>query len=196
MAVAAARAGGAGSVAPRRRADSRPAPAPRRESGDSGRFAETPRRPPAADDASWWACRSTRPCWVSATVDGQTAIERLLQPGEQQTLEVRREIVLTVGDARPITLTLNGADARPLGKTGEVVTARLNLTNFKDYPGGAVNEPTPLLDFFKRGEVARDVRLAGRPGRAGAARARAARASSCCSSRIPTRRFAPRPTTR
>jgi len=74
-----------------------------------------------------------RPCWVSATVDGQRAIDRLLQPGEQKTLEVRREMVLTAGDAAAIALTFNGADARPLGKAGEVVTARFNLTNFKDY---------------------------------------------------------------
>jgi cytoskeleton protein RodZ len=74
-----------------------------------------------------------RPCWVSATVDGQKAIDRLLQPGEQKTLEVRREMVLTAGDASAIALTFNGADARPLGKAGDVVTARFTLTNFKDY---------------------------------------------------------------
>ena len=32
-----------------------------------------------------------RPCWVSATVDGQTAIERLLKAGDRQTLTVRRD---------------------------------------------------------------------------------------------------------
>ena len=74
-----------------------------------------------------------RPVWVSATVDGQKAIDRLLQPGERQTVDVRREMVLTAGDASAIAMTLNGAEARPLGKTGEVVTARFNLTNFKNY---------------------------------------------------------------
>ncbi len=74
-----------------------------------------------------------RACWVSAIVDGQKTIERLFQPGEQRTVEVRRELVLTAGDASAVALTLNGVDARPLGKTGEVVTARLDLTNFKEY---------------------------------------------------------------
>ena len=74
-----------------------------------------------------------RPCWVSATVDGQKAIERLLQVGEQQTIQVRREMVLTAGDAAAISMTLNGATARSLGKTGEVVTARLTLNNFKEF---------------------------------------------------------------
>ncbi len=74
-----------------------------------------------------------RPVWVSATVDGQKTIERLLRPGEQQTVDVRREMVLTAGDASAIAMTFNGAEARPLGREGEVVTARFNLANFKNY---------------------------------------------------------------
>ncbi len=92
--------------------------------------------PPAAEapiDRFSVGLRAKRPCWVSATVDGQKKIERLLQTGEQETVDVRREIVLTAGDATAIALTLNGADARPLGKAGEVVTARINLNNFKSY---------------------------------------------------------------
>jgi putative aminopeptidase FrvX len=75
----------------------------------------------------------TRPCWVSASVDGERQIERLLQPGERQTIDVRREMIITAGDASAITLTLNGAPAKPLGKTGDVVTARFNRANYKDY---------------------------------------------------------------
>jgi hypothetical protein len=79
------------------------------------------------------AINAKRPCWVSATVDGRKTIDRLLQAGEQQTVTVKREMVLTAGDASAIALQFNGADARTLGKTGEVVTARFNLTNYKDY---------------------------------------------------------------
>jgi cytoskeleton protein RodZ len=74
-----------------------------------------------------------RPVWVSATVDGQKVLGRLLQTGEQQTIEVAREMVITAGDAAALRLTLNGADARVLGKAGEVVTTRLTPANFKDY---------------------------------------------------------------
>jgi cytoskeleton protein RodZ len=74
-----------------------------------------------------------RPCWVSVTVDGQKSIERLLQTGERQALTVRREIVLTAGDASAIALQFNGADARALGKAGEVVTARFTPTNFREF---------------------------------------------------------------
>ena len=89
-------------------------------------------RPPVTDRLAV-ALSVTRTCWVSATVDGEKKIERLLQPGDAQTLDVTQELVLTVGDASAVSLTLNGAEAAPLGKSGEVVTRRLNLTNYKDY---------------------------------------------------------------
>jgi cytoskeleton protein RodZ len=87
----------------------------------------------ASGDQLTVAISAKRPCWVSATVDGRKTIDRLLQAGERQTVTVTREIELTAGDASAIALQFNGADARPLGKTGEVVTARFNLTNYKDY---------------------------------------------------------------
>src|SRR5476649_1841931 len=87
----------------------------------------------ASRDQLTVAVTAKGPCWVSATVDSQKAIERLLQTGEHQTVTVHREMVLTAGDASAIALQFNGADARSLGKSGEVVTARFNLSNFKDY---------------------------------------------------------------
>jgi len=82
------------------------------------------------------ALSTSRPCWVVATADGKRQIERLFRPGDQETLDVRRELELTAGDAEALTLTINGAPARPLGKPGEVVTARITLANFKDYLAG------------------------------------------------------------
>jgi cytoskeleton protein RodZ len=75
----------------------------------------------------------TRPCWLSATVDGEKKIERLLQAGERQTIEVGRELSLTAGDASAVKMTINGADAKPLGREGQVVTARVNRSNFRNY---------------------------------------------------------------
>jgi cytoskeletal protein RodZ len=89
--------------------------------------------PETSGDALTVSLTAKRPCWISATVDGQKSIERLLQAGEQQTVTVRREMVLTAGDASALALQFNGADGRALGKSGEVVTARFNLTNYKDY---------------------------------------------------------------
>jgi cytoskeleton protein RodZ len=87
----------------------------------------------AAGDALTVSMTAKGPCWVSATVDGQRMIERLMQPGERSTFAVKREIVLTAGDGGALAVTLNGAAAKPLGKPGEVVTARYNLANFKNY---------------------------------------------------------------
>jgi cytoskeletal protein RodZ len=72
-------------------------------------------------------------CWVSVTVDGEKKVDRLLKPGEQLVMDVHRELLLTAGDASAITITLNGAGARPLGRPGQAVTVRLNSANFKDY---------------------------------------------------------------
>jgi cytoskeleton protein RodZ len=84
-------------------------------------------------DALTVALSVKRPCWVTATIDGQKALDRLLQVGEQQTIDVRREMVLTVGDASAISMTLNGTAARPLGRAGEVVTTHVTPNNFRDY---------------------------------------------------------------
>ena len=76
---------------------------------------------------------ATSACWVSAMVDGERVITREFQRGERQTLAVRRELVLTAGDAAALRVTLNGADARPLGISGRVVTVRLTPANFATY---------------------------------------------------------------
>jgi cytoskeleton protein RodZ len=77
--------------------------------------------------------RAVQRSWVSADVDGQPALRRAFQPGDEQTLDVRRDVVLTVGDGGAITVTLNGAAAKPIGPSGQTATARLNLTNFREY---------------------------------------------------------------
>jgi cytoskeleton protein RodZ len=119
-------------------ASSGPPPEPR---------ANTPAATPAPASAATGAAASSdaavdvlsigllarRPVWVSATVDGQRTISRLLQTGEKQTVDIRREMVITAGDAAALSVTLNGAEARAIGKAGEVVTARISLSNFKDF---------------------------------------------------------------
>ena len=99
--------------------------------------------PPAADAATAASeaaadrftvqLAATRPCWVSAVVDGRKQIDRLMQTGERTTIDVRRELVLTAGDAEALKLTFNGAAARPLGTAGEVVSRRFTPANFRSY---------------------------------------------------------------
>ncbi|OFW21829.1 MAG: hypothetical protein A3H97_08120 [Acidobacteria bacterium RIFCSPLOWO2_02_FULL_65_29] len=100
-------------------------------------FEAPPTAPPPAPtfpaDRLTVGVSATALCWVSAIVDGQRVLARLLQAGERQELDVRRELVLTAGDAGGLVLTLNGAAARPLGRSGQVITTRLTLANFKDH---------------------------------------------------------------
>ncbi len=76
---------------------------------------------------------AVRPCWISAVADGQQVIQRLLDADERETVEAQRELVLTVGDASALMLTVNGRPARVLGPSGKVVTLRMTPANFTDY---------------------------------------------------------------
>lgn len=60
------------------------------------------------------------PSWVSATVDGQRVIYRILQPGSKETLRAVREITIRVGDAGAMKWSVNGRDAVTMGNPGEV----------------------------------------------------------------------------
>ena len=107
-----------------------PAPEP---TGAPPAVASTAVAPDAASDRLVVQLKAVQRSWVSAIVDGQRAVQRVFQPGEEQTLDVRRDLVLTAGDGGAITVTLNGAAAKPIGPSGQTSTARLNLTNFKEY---------------------------------------------------------------
>lgn len=110
-----------------------PPPAPvERPTAAVGSLA-TPELPAGTADLLTIGLSVRTPCVVSAIVDGRKAIDQVLRPGDKRTIEVRREIVLTVGDAAAVAMTLNGSDARPLGKAGEVVTARMNPANYRTY---------------------------------------------------------------
>lgn len=73
-----------------------------------------------------------RPSWVIATVDGQKSVNRLLDAGERETF-TGDDVVVTAGDAGAIVIKVNEATERPLGRTGETLTAHLNRTNLKKY---------------------------------------------------------------
>jgi cytoskeletal protein RodZ len=87
--------------------------------------ATAPATPASAADLLRVGLSAVRPCWISAMVDGATAVQRQLRAGERLALEVRRELVLTTADAGALTLTLDGQNARSLGKAGENVTTRI-----------------------------------------------------------------------
>lgn len=75
------------------------------------------------------------PCWLAAAADGQPVFARLLQAGEQETIEVHDELILRVGDPGALTISINGMEGRPLGRTGEPVNVRITKGNFREFLG-------------------------------------------------------------
>lgn len=76
--------------------------------------------------------KATGPCWVSASADRAPILSRLLQAGESETIEVKDEFVLRVGDPSTVNLTINGAPLRPLGQPGMPVTVQINQENYRE----------------------------------------------------------------
>ena len=109
------------SPAPARAPDVTPQPTARPTDAVS-----VPAAPPAAISV---VLSMTRPCWVSATVDGRRAIYRILQPGERETLAAERGIALRFGDAGAVTWTINGRDPGSPGTAGAVRDVRITVEN-------------------------------------------------------------------
>ena len=68
--------------------------------------------------------RATGLCWVKADVDGQTVVERLLQPGETQSVTGQKDIVLRVGDPAAFSYSINGQPGKSLGQPMVPVNVR------------------------------------------------------------------------
>jgi cytoskeleton protein RodZ len=72
-------------------------------------------------------------CWISVVADSQPPVERLLQAGQQEVVDARQSMVLRAGNAGALNWTINGAAARSLGGSGQVVTVRLDRENFRNF---------------------------------------------------------------
>jgi len=115
-----------------------PAAAPVREppatdGGPSPAVEDRPASSPPPVDRMTVTLTVSRPCWVSVIADGQRQAGKVLKPGEERTLEARNDLALTFGDAGAVRMTINGAAAKTIGKSGEVVTIRLNLANLGNW---------------------------------------------------------------
>jgi cytoskeletal protein RodZ len=89
--------------------------------------------PPVADEPIRMAVSVSTPSWVIVWVDGKKAISRLMDIGEQETVEASRDIVVTGGDAGAVLIAFNGAVTRPLGKAGRTASVRVNHGNLERY---------------------------------------------------------------
>lgn len=83
--------------------------------------------------------------WVGVQADGLKVVDRVLKQGEKQTIEAKREIVLSLGNAGGVGLTVNGQPAPLLGRSGEVrrnvVITRESLAELMKGPAVAGRPP-------------------------------------------------------
>jgi cytoskeleton protein RodZ len=71
------------------------------------------------------------PCWIEATAAGQRIVARLMDAGNTQTIPLKDEVTLRIGDPAVFAFTIGGAKGRSLGQAGKAVTVRINQENYK-----------------------------------------------------------------
>ena len=77
--------------------------------------------------------RAHKECWLAASADGQRVASRLMPAGDQETVQAQDRIRLRLGSAGALTMFLNGAPVRSLGKIGEVVNVRMTRENYRSF---------------------------------------------------------------
>ncbi len=85
--------------------------------------------------------RAQQPCWVAARIDGESAMDRVLIAGESTTMKASDEILLSVGNAGGLVVSVNGQPALPLGREGEV---RRNIRVARDSLSALVETPATM----------------------------------------------------
>jgi len=75
---------------------------------------------------------ATERVWIAVDADGKTALQRILNPNEVETLKAKEFFDVTVGNAQGIVLTLNDETLKPLGRRGEVKTIHLTYDDLKN----------------------------------------------------------------
>ena len=71
-------------------------------------------------------------CWMSIGVDGKSPLAQLFRSGDHQRIEADREVLLDIGNAGAVRMTINGKPAKPLGREGTPVRTRLTRENLAE----------------------------------------------------------------
>lgn len=90
--------------------------------------AETP--PPSATASPQFLSllvEARREAWIQSTIDGKTDAGRLYPAGETRRIEGARSVLLRVGDAGAVTVSVNGKEAEILGQDGRIVTRQYTV---------------------------------------------------------------------
>ena len=72
--------------------------------------------------------RFTDRCWTSAIADGKTIYEGIPKNGDTLTWEADRQIVVNLGNAAAVEISLNGKPQGKMGEKGDVVVKTFTAT--------------------------------------------------------------------
>ena len=89
--------------------------------------------PPAPAGALRIVLEPRAECWVEVRGDSTVLLSRVLKPGERVALAADEVLQLAVGDAGALAYTLNGQAGRSLGRSGQVVRARIDRATLADF---------------------------------------------------------------
>lgn len=79
------------------------------------------------------ALRATGPCWIEAISGGKRLVARLMNDGDTETVTVRNEVSLRVGDPSMLSYTIEGKTGRALGPPGKAVRAQIDRHNYREF---------------------------------------------------------------
>lgn len=71
-----------------------------------------------------------RQCWIRTRIDGGQPLERVLKADETIMLRATADVSVRVGDAGALSMLINNRVAKPFGASGQVVDARITLSNY------------------------------------------------------------------
>ena len=77
--------------------------------------------------------RATGPCWVEAIAGGKRLVARLMNEGDTETVTVRNDVSLRVGDPATLSYTINGMRGRPFGPAGKPVRVQISPQNYRQF---------------------------------------------------------------
>jgi cytoskeleton protein RodZ len=86
------------------------------------------------------------PVWVSARTDGKYSFSGTLNPGETRLVEGVKDVVLRLGNAGGVSISLNGKPVGSVGPKGQPRTLQLTSGGFQIVPAKPAAAPLDPLD--------------------------------------------------
>lgn len=69
--------------------------------------------------------------WIRAQADGKYVFSGTMEPNQSRTFDAESNVVLRLGNAGAVTITLNGKQLEPVGPPGQVRTVQLTSGGFQ-----------------------------------------------------------------